>query len=320
MGSKEKKRLLIMGGLAQQCDIIEDAKKKGYYVIVVDYLEESPGKKLAHESHLISITDIDAIVELCRERKVDGVMNYCIDPGQKPYQQICERLDLPCYGTKEQFDIMSNKDLFYEACIQHGVDVIPRYEISEHYGAKELEAIEFPVVVKPVDGRASKGLTICRSKESLNDAIELALSYSKRGKIIFEKHMQKPELCAKYFVCDGEVFLTAVSDTHTCYVDGKRAYIIGKSYPSKYYKEFEETTDPKVRNMIRNLGIQNGPLSFTGFYDAGTFRFFDPSFSDGGRSGMAYDCGHHGHQYIATYDEFCINWFYGRSGNAERIR
>jgi formate-dependent phosphoribosylglycinamide formyltransferase (GAR transformylase) len=78
----DKKVLLVLGGLAQVCDIVEDAKKKGVYVIVADYLESSPAKKMADESHMISITDVEGIVQLCKERHVDGVMNYCIDPGK----------------------------------------------------------------------------------------------------------------------------------------------------------------------------------------------------------------------------------------------
>ncbi len=278
----ETKRLLGLGGFAQHCEIIEDAKRNGHYVIVADYLEDAPGKRLADESHLISITDVDALVDLCRERRVDGVMNYCIDPGQKPYQQICARLGLPCYGTKNQFDILTNKDLFYETCIRHGLDVIPRYNVSDRHTAEELAKIEYPVVVKPVDSRASKGISVCWTEADLLPAIDKALSNSQRRKIIFEKFMKGDELCAKYFACDGEVFLTSFSDTYSCFVDGQKVSIVGKYFPSKYEQLYRETTDSKVREMIKSIGVQNGPLSFTGFFDDGKFRFFDPSFRLGG--------------------------------------
>ena len=34
--------------------------------------------------------------------------------------------------------------------------------------------------------------------------------------------------------------------------------------------------------MIKEIKIQNGPISLTGFYDEGEFKFFDPSFRLGG--------------------------------------
>lgn len=279
-----KKVLLVMGGFAQVCDIVESAKRRGIHVIVTDYLEDSPAKRIADESYMISITDVDAIVELCKERGVDGVMNYCIDPGQKPYQKICEKLDLPCYGSKEQFEIMTNKDLFKQSCIENGLDVIPEYHPEPPYHDPDgLDDISFPVVVKPSDGRASKGITICESRSDLADAIERALTFSKRKKVTIERHISGQEVVVKYFVCDGHIVLTSMADLFTCFnSDGSRAYIWSQVFPSKHYRLFKKTTDNKVRAMIRNLGIRNGALSFDGFFDGNSFRFFDPSFRMGG--------------------------------------
>ena len=86
------KKLLVLGGISALVDIVKEAKEEGYYVIVTDYLTDSPAKKVADESWLLSIDDVEGIVQKCKEEHIDGVMNYCLDPGQKPYQQICERL------------------------------------------------------------------------------------------------------------------------------------------------------------------------------------------------------------------------------------
>ena len=75
-----KKALLMLGAISAMNEIVIDAKKRGYYVIVTDYLSNSPAKKYADETWMLSIDDVDGIVEKCKERNVDGVMNYCIDP------------------------------------------------------------------------------------------------------------------------------------------------------------------------------------------------------------------------------------------------
>ena len=36
------KKLLMLSGVAQMCDIVENARNKGIYVIVTDYLTDSP--------------------------------------------------------------------------------------------------------------------------------------------------------------------------------------------------------------------------------------------------------------------------------------
>jgi biotin carboxylase len=268
----------VLGGISVLEDIVLDAKEQGYYVVVADYLQNSPAKKIANESWLLSIDNVDAIVQKCREEQIDGVMNYCLDPGQKPYQQICEKLGLPCVATFKQFEIMTNKDVFAKTCAEYELETIPSYTTAD------ADSMLFPVMIKPVDSRASKGLVVCNTRQDLPSACEYARSFSKRKQIRIEKYLRgKPEICAKYFVADGEVFFTSMADVFTCSLnDGRRVYLGTQTYPSKYYEEYMESTHSKVVKMIKGIGIQNGALSFTGFHDEGVFRFFDPSLRMGG--------------------------------------
>ncbi|MBE6344459.1 MAG: hypothetical protein E7063_02040 [Spirochaetaceae bacterium] len=278
------KKLLILGAISAMIDIVKDAKKMGYYVIVTDYLEDSPAKKYADETWLLSIDDVDAIVKKCREEKVDGVMNYCIDPGQKPYQEICQKLNLPCVGTFEQFDIMTNKDKFAKCCIKYGLDIIPKYNMDKKLNSINFSELEYPVMIKPADGRASKGIIIAYNNDEIKDAIDFSLSYSKRKELVIEKYMTNClEFCVKYVACDGEIYLTTMSNVWDSVLeDGTRVYMGTSSYPCRFFDEYIKTTNDKVINMLKSIGIKNGATSLTGFYDNGKFRFFDPSYRMGG--------------------------------------
>ena len=68
------KKLLILGGIALSCEIIKQAQKQGVIVLVTDYLEGSPGKKIADKSFMISTTDVEAVVRLIQKEKIDGVL------------------------------------------------------------------------------------------------------------------------------------------------------------------------------------------------------------------------------------------------------
>ena len=276
-----KKVLLILGAISVLNGIVKAARDKGYYVIVTDYYENSPAKRYADESWMLSIDDVDGIVQKCKSSGVDGIMNYCIDPGQKPYQQIAEKLGLPCVAAFEQFDIMTNKDKFTDCCKQYGIGVIPEYNIEDIHDA--TNKIEYPIMIKPVDSRASKGLFVAYNRQEALKGIDYALSFSKRKKIRIEKFLHCPEICAKYVACDGNVYFTTMADVYTCYTPtGERVYLGTQVYPSKYYDEYIQTTNDKVISMIKGIGIRNGATSFTGFYDKGVFRFFDPSLRMGG--------------------------------------
>lgn len=276
-----QKKILILGGFAQMCDIIQDAVNDGYYVIVTDNVADSPGKKIAHEHHMVSITDVEGLIELCRSLKVDAIMNYCIHSGQKSYQLVCEAMAFPCYGTAEQFNILSDKNLFKQACLENGIDTVLAFP-ADFGSLKELHESEFPIVIKPSDGRASKGVSICRTSNKLEAAIQNAKKYSANGEFIAEKFMTGPEVAVKYFVVDGRIYLTSMSDIHTFFLGDRRVYIWSQTFPSKSYGLLLEDVDRKLRNFIRNLGIMNGPLSFSGFVDGSKFRFIDPSFRMGG--------------------------------------
>lgn len=278
-----KKAILMLGAISAMNEIVIDAKKMGYYVIVTDYLEASPAKKYADETWMLSIDDVDGIVEKCKERNVDGVMNYCIDPGQKPYQQICEKLGFPCVADFKQFDIMTNKDKFAKCCLEHGLDIIPKYNSDKEILESDYPNLEYPLMIKPVDGRASKGIKVVNSPEEMPAAIEYSLSFSKRKKVIIEKYIKCPEFCAKYVACDGELYFSTLSDVWDSMLpDGTRVYMGTSSYPSVFYDEYIKTTNSKVIEMLKDIGIKNGAMSLTGFYDNGKFRFFDPSLRMGG--------------------------------------
>lgn len=279
-----KKALLVLGAISAINEIVIDAKKAGYYVIVTDYLENSPAKKYADEAWMLSIDDVDGIVGKCRERGVDGVMNYCIDPGQKPYQQICERLNLPCVADYAQFDIMTNKDKFAKCCVEHGLDVIPKYNMYSELSDEDYFSLTYPIMIKPVDGRASKGIVVVEKPEDVKKALEYSMSFSKQKQVVVEKYMRNcPEFCAKYVACDGQIYFSSMSDVWDSVLsDGTRVYMGTSTYPSRFYNEYIENTNQKVIDMLKSIGIKNGAMSLTGFYDGGKFRFFDPSLRMGG--------------------------------------
>ena len=53
---------------------------------------------------------------------------------------------------------------------------------------EDLDKIrEYPVIIKPTDGYASRGISICNDVEELREAFEHALQYSKTGEVVVEK-------------------------------------------------------------------------------------------------------------------------------------
>ena len=268
------KKLLILAGAAVHCKVVQAAREMGVYTIVTDYLENSPAKKIADESWLLNITDIDGIVERCKKEKIDGVLNFCIDPAQIPYQKICKRLNFPCYGDEIQFFRLTNKPAFKSFCMNFGLDVIPEY--SEEDIKSGLA--EFPVFVKPSDSRGSRGQSVCHSIDEVSKAIELAKRESSNGEAVIEKYMEgKQDFSMTYIVCNGKPYLSRTCDRYLGKAEDRlNKQCIAAIAPSRYSEVYMGKIDKKVRAFIQNLGITNGPVFMQGFIDGDTIRFYDP--------------------------------------------
>ncbi|HCS74817.1 MAG TPA: hypothetical protein DIW17_13195 [Clostridiales bacterium] len=268
------KKLLILAGASLHCKVVEAAKQLGVYTIVTDYMETSPAKEMADEKWLLNITDVDAIVERCKAVNIDGVLSVCIDPAQRPYQQICERLGLPCFGNKQQHYILTDKQAFKNFCIENSVDTIFEYTI----GDIREDNVVYPILIKPVDSRGSRGQTVCYSVDTTEEAIRFAKSESSNGNIIIEKYMaENQDFSMSYLVVNGEPHLIRTGDRYLGHeADGLSKQCIFAISPSFSTDLYLRNVHPKVVDFIKNLGIQNAPLFMQGFLDGDTVRFYDP--------------------------------------------
>ncbi len=272
------KKLLILGGTHQHCKMVRAAKELGVYVIVTDYLEESPAKKIADQSLMYNIKDVDAIVDFCKREHVDGILHGYIDPCQRPYGEICRRLGLPCFGEEKQYFTLTDKRTFKKLCRENGVDTIPEYPIDIFTADGQDSAVEYPVFVKPVDSRGSRGLTICNSAAEVRTALEFARKEASNGDVIIERYLGgKDEFQVTYFFIDGEAYLLRTADRHL----GDAALHLEKVgictvSPSVHTDMYLNQVHEKVVAMYKKLGIKNGPVFMQGLVDGDKIRFFDP--------------------------------------------
>ena len=269
------KKLLILAGAGVHVKVVRAAKKMGIYTIVTDYLEDSPAKKEADESWMYSITDVEGIVNKCREVGIDGVINFCIDPAQRPYFEICKSLGLPCYGTEKQFNILTDKIKFKKYCIEHGIDIIPDYTLEDIKCGKA----EYPVFIKPAMSRGSRGQRICKNKDEAMAAFVDAEKESADGHALCEKYMgDNQDLGTAFFVINGEPYLVKIGDRLLGKVeDGLHGQVMCTRLPSKFVKTFEENVLTRVKKMIKSMGVEFGPVFMQGFVDGNTVRYYDPA-------------------------------------------
>ena len=155
-------KLLILGTSLVSLEIVQTAKEMGCYTIVTDNLppERSVAKLEADEYWMINTNEIDLLEKKCREENVNAVYSGASEFNLDVVKELTTRLNLPCYIDDEPWKYARDKRLFKEKCKEIGIPVVEDYDLSDPPRREELEQIEYPVVVKPVDGSGNKGISI----------------------------------------------------------------------------------------------------------------------------------------------------------------
>lgn len=296
-----KNKLLIIGGSSDEASLVLRAKELGVYVIIVN--EEincniTPELNLSDEKWIVSLNDIDRLQELCIVNSVNGIIAGYTEDRIKIMMELCERLNLPTYLTAEQFENTRNKKKFKKLCQRYGLKTVKDYNTPESVD-------EFPIIVKPVDRFGSVGISIAHNKEELWDSVMLATEKSLSKEIIIEKCITNRTKVDLYFAVEkGVVSLISSCDTISEMSDTKKEVIqLAWMYPARSYELIKKKTEPLVVDMIKEMGIYVGCISFSGFVDEmqGEIEFFECAFRLEGGHQDNYVKKIHGFNYLDIF-------------------
>lgn len=273
------KRLLVLAGVNPiAVDVVRTAKRLGAYTIVTGNLDVSlcPAKRYADESSDVSTADLDALENLIHEKNIDGVLTGSSEFGIERVISLCERLNLPFYCNREQWEICSDKEKFKNLCRKNNVPVVPEYIVQDENGKLDFTGIEYPVIVKPVDGSGGGGISVCDTEPELKIAYERAKNYSKCGNVIIEKYIVQDEVGINYAIQNGNIMLTAMHDRYLhAGTAGFMRLPLAYVYPSKHLKSYQKNQNEKVIDMFKSIGLQNGTLFIQGFAGEEKCMFYE---------------------------------------------
>ena len=275
------KKIIILGGNPETGVLVEVANGMGLHTIVIDPNPNAPAKKFAKESYDIDGFDIDGIVKVAKENNVDGVLVGVADILVKPYKEICERLNLPCYATDGTIEAFCSKSGYKKYCAEHGVQDIPGIYLKKDEPIRKPKNVDLPLMVKPVDSGGGVGMKICRNEEDYNETVKTAWKFSKMGIVLVEKYMDKNchDMAVYYTFKDGVPYLSATYDRALTRIQGDSSPIgLATVYPSKVTKEFVEDVHPKLCKLFKATKVKNGVLNIQFFVEDGIFYSYDPGF------------------------------------------
>lgn len=261
-----KKKLLLLGGSAQQVTAIETAKRLGYETVICDYLEDNPGQYAADRFYRVSTTDREAVLNVARQEQVDGVLAYASDPAAPAAAYAAEHLGLPG-NPYTSVEILCNKDKYRAFLKEHGF-CTP--EAEGYSGAEQaLEDIRknrfhFPVLIKPVDSSGSKGVSRIDEAAGAEAGIAQALSFSRAKRFIVEEYVEKSgyQIAGDGFSVDGELVFRCFANDHF-EEGGVNPFVpVAATFPCVMPDPIQKKVHDEIQRLITLLGMGTCAYNF----------------------------------------------------------
>ena len=169
---------MLLGGIRYLLPVIKAAHEQGYYVITADYLPDNIAHQYSDEYVNVSIIDKEAVLKVAREKEIDGIMSFGVDPGVIAASYVQNQMGLPSFGPFESVDILQHKDKFRAFLTEHGFNVPWAFGFSSEAEAwKSKDKFTYPLIVKPTDSAGSKG---CTRVDDEDEAVRLIEDFKSR--------------------------------------------------------------------------------------------------------------------------------------------
>lgn len=260
-----KKIILIIAAGEWQIPVIKKAQSMGLEVVATDKDPLAPGLKIADYSEIVDIIDLEGTLKVAQKYKVDAVITEQTDISVPTAAYIAEKLGLPGIG----YDVAigaTNKWVMREKCKKAGIPM-PLYDKVKTYeeAVNVAKKIGFPIVIKPVDGQASRGIKKVEDIQNLGKWFKEAKKHSREGSILIEECVIGIESTVEGFVTKDDSYVLAISDKK--HLPPPVCVAVNLIYPPNYSKEITEKIeywDIEVMKALNiSMGITHGEFMIT---------------------------------------------------------
>lgn len=202
--------MLFVGCSGETPYAIDYARGLGARTILADYypVERNPLKATVDEHWEVDVKDVDRLELLARDRHVTAVFTgsaneMCNDTAL----ELCRRLGLPTLSSPKGWKATRDKMYFKQIAEHSGLPVARTLYAGSRQEIPRIEDAMYPVVVKPVDCCASRGVSICRDGSGLERAWLSALESSETQRALVEQYVSGEFVELFFLVHDGTASL-----------------------------------------------------------------------------------------------------------------
>ena len=197
--------ILCLKGSVEAVPILERVRALGHRVILVDPDLDCAGARLAdirvkanHYNLAETVLEVHA-----KGARPDAVL-CCACDAPHTAAALAARYSLPGL-TVEQAHLSVNK-MAQKQTLQAAGLPVPKYAALARHG--EFYAWMGGTVIKPVDSRGARGVTLAQNGDDFMTGYPLASKASPTGRVMAEEYVDGPQLSTESIVQDGQVLFT----------------------------------------------------------------------------------------------------------------
>ena len=260
---------MVLGSTYEFTPLVRRAQDRGIYVVACDGFAEGPAKDVADARYDVSVYDHDAVAEVCRAERVDGIITAFSDNLAEQCAAIAERAQVPFYLPPSRLAVLRDKSrmkaMFHELGIAYPKTVVARRGTL----LEDLAPLRFPVVTKPLSGWGSHGVLV------LDDAGQVAERFDEvagtgSDAILVEEYNDGFELNAMTWAVGGEPVVLEVADREkTPGAPHAIPHVSRIVYPSVLEDRVLDEVRDIAGRVMRHVGLQDGPLCMQLFWSPG---------------------------------------------------
>lgn len=250
--------MVLAAGLLQ-IDVIEKAKRMGYYVLAVDGNPKAPGFNVADKAICADIVNEETMLKIARDEHVDGVIHPCSEVSMAVMGRINDELGLSGI-SREQAICATNKHLMRKA-FEKGNAPSPKSILAqdaEDAWSRLQNEFDTDAILKPSRNSGSRGIAkVSRDmdKGAFNRAYDEALRESRDHSVLIEQFIEGPEFSIEMIVWQGEIHVLTVTDKKTT---GAPHFVeLGHNQLSCFSDAEVETLKAAAVAGVRALGVNN---------------------------------------------------------------
>jgi len=253
-----------LGGTSPHVELIKKLKDRGYYTILVDYLDNSPGIKYADRHIKESTLDKEKVLEIAREESANLVISTCIDQANSVCCYVAEKLNLPHpYSYEVSLDV-TDKGRMKKIMKAAGIPTSD-YQVVTSADEINWDLIEYPSVVKPVDCNSSKGVKRVDNADEVLSNVKTDLEYSRSHQAIIEGFVAGDEVQVDCFATKNAA--TVLMTRQKKKISGDKDIVLqstGSIIPARLDESLQKQAAEIANKFAKAFKLENTPF----FYQA----------------------------------------------------